>query len=394
MTALTTTTPALLVPTSDGDLVRHTMGQPRPLVPHPTPFRSRSVFAAPHVVADVSGEYTPGVRPPVDWEATLRFRRHLFDLGIGVAEGMDTSERGPGGLDWAQAKELITRGNHLAQEVGGAIVSGAGTDQLATERPSLAAVVEAYLEQLEHIESLGGAAVIRASHALVAAASTPEDYLSVYEQVLAAATRPVIVHWLGTVFDPTLRGYWGHDDPRAAMDVVLAMARADEAKLRGIKFSLLDEAFEVEFRAEVPASIEVYTGDDYGYTQLLLGEDGGRHSHGLLGVLDPIAPIASEAFAALDGGDRATFRELMDSTIPFAVRMFEPPADRYKVGVVFTAWLSGHQDHFRMVAGREGMRSLRHLTDLFLLGDSIGLFPDPDLAAHRMTAFLGLHGVG
>jgi len=390
----TATDTSLSIPTADRSIVRHTMSPARDVTPHPTPFTTRSVFAAPHVVADIRAEYTPGVHPPVDWESTMRFRRHLYALGIGVAEGMDTSERGPGGLDWTQAKELITQGNRLAQEVGGAIVSGAGTDQLHADSPSLEAVVEAYLEQLEHVESVGGAAVIRASHALVAAAKSEEDYLTVYRQVLSAATRPVIVHWLGTVFDPTLAGYWGKEAARDAMNVVLTMARDNESKLRGIKFSLLDEEFEKDFRSLVPASIEVYTGDDYGYTDLLLGDnDRGRHSHGLLGVLDPIAPIASAAFAALDSGNRVRFKELMDQTIPFATRMFEPPAASYKVGVVFIAWLSGHQEHFRMVTGREGMRSLLHLTDLFVLADGLGLFPDPELATRRMATFLALHGV-
>lgn len=389
---MTTKANTIRLPEAGGGIRTHVMREPAQFAKHPRPFTSRTVLAAPHVVADVRAEYTPGVEPPVDWEATMAFRRHLWSYGIGVAEGMDTSERGDGGLTWPQAQELIARGIEEAEAVGGAIVCGAGTDQITSAEPSLNEVIDAYLEQTAFIEGRRGATVIRASHALVAAASSPEDYLHVYGTVLASLERPAIVHWLGTVFDPTLAGYWGHEDVRAAMEVVLEMAHANEDSLRGIKFSLLDEELEKEFRRRVPASIEVFTGDDYGYTQLLLG-DGEHHSHGLLGVLDPIAPVASGAFAALDRGEPAEFARIMDTTIPLAVKMFEPPAASYKVGVVFTAWISGHQDHFRMVTGREGMRSLQHLTDLFVLSDSLGLYPDPELAAHRMRILLAAGGV-
>lgn len=386
------TTVKLTIPASDGSLISHRLRQPVDYPTHPMRFRSRSVFAAPHVVADVRAEYTPGVRPPVDWDATMEFRRHLWSYGIGVAEGMDTSERGAGGLDWSQAKELIRRGLAEAAVVDGDIVCGAGTDQLATDRPALAEVIEAYLEQIEFVEGHGGATVIRASHALATVARSQEDYLEVYDAVLGATTRPAIVHWLGTKFDPALRGYWGHDDVREAVDVVVQMAHDNVKNLRGIKFSLLDEELEKEFRRLVPPTIEIFTGDDYGYTDLLRG-DGEHHSHGLLGVLDPIAPIASLGFARLDAGDEDGFASVMNSTIPLAVKMFEPPAASYKVGVVFLAWLSGHQSHFRMVTGREGWRSIQHLVALFVLADELGLFPDPGLAAHRMRALLAVSGI-
>jgi hypothetical protein len=355
---------------------------------HPRPFTSRAVYAAAHVVADASAEYTPGITPPVDWEATIAFREHLFGYGIGIAEAMDTSERGSGGLDWSQAQELIRLGVKAAHDKGAAVVAGAGTDQ-APRNAGKTQIVDAYLEQLEFIQAQGSAAVIRASHALVAEAKTAEDYLDVYRDVLKKAVKPAIVHWLGTGFDPTLRGYWGHDDPSKAMDVVVEMARDNKDHLMGIKFSLLDEELEKEFRRRLPAGVKVFTGDDYGYTELLRG-DGEHHSHGLLGVLDPIAPIASAGFAALDDNDEDAFTEIMNRSIPMATKMFEAPADRYKVGTVFVAWLSGHQDHFRMVSGREGMRSLKHLVDLFVLTDELGLFPDPALAAHRMSLLLSI----
>jgi hypothetical protein len=381
------------LPAADGSVVRYRLHEPVDYPCHPTPFTSRTVLAAAHVVADPRADYVPGRMPPVDWEATIAFRRHLFSYGIGIAEGMDTSERGPGGLAWPQAQELIRLGAAAAREAGAAVVCGAGTDQITSRAPSLTEIVDAYIEQLEFVQAQGSAAVLRASHALVSAARSEDDYLSVYREVLARADKPAVVHWLGTRFDPSLAGYWGHEDPMAAMDVVVRMARENADQLDGIKFSLLDHEMEREFRRRLPAGVKVYTGNDYGYTDLIRG-DGEHHSHGLLGVLDPIAPIASSAFAALDAGDETAFTEIMNRSIPMAVKMFEAPADRYKVGTVFVAWLSGHQDHFRMVSGREGMRSLRHLCDLFVLTDQLGLFPDPELAAHRMRLLLERDGLG
>ena len=390
MTTLTTT--SLVLPTAVGGTVRHTMHESVDYPRHPRPFASRTALAAAHVVADIRGDYTPGIAPPVDWEATIAFRQHLFCYGIGIAEAMDTSERGPGGLTWPQARELIRLGVSAARQAGAAVVAGAGTDQITSPRPTLTEIVDAYAEQLEFVEQQGSAAVLRASHALVSAAQSADDYLSVYRDVLGTSHRRAIVHWLGTGFDPSLAGYWGHADPVAAMDVVVQMAHENVDHLEGIKFSLLDHELEKEFRRRLPNSVKVFTGDDYGYTDLLLG-DGEHHSHGLLGVLDPIAPIASTAFAALDGGDERGFTAAMNRSIPLAIKMFEAPADRYKVGCVFIAWLSGHQNHFRMISGREGTRSLQHLSDLFVLTDQLGMFPDPDLAAHRMRLLLAMDGI-
>ncbi|MFM2475369.1 DUF993 family protein, partial [Burkholderia cenocepacia] len=256
----------LSLPTADGGLLTYTMSPATEYARHPAPFTSRTVLAAAHVVADVRAEYQPGIRPPIDWEATIAFRKHLFSYGIGIAEAMDTTERGPGGLGWSQAKELIRLGVAAAREEGAAVVAGAGTDQLADGVVDLDAIVDAYLEQLEWVQAQGAGAVIRASHALVRAARSADDYLSVYRRVLAAADRPAIVHWLGTGFDPSLAGYWGHDDVMSAMDVVVSMAQENEDRLEGIKFSLLDDALEREFRRRLPASVKVFTGDDYGYT--------------------------------------------------------------------------------------------------------------------------------
>lgn len=382
----------IVLPAAGGETLKVRMNPARSFTKHPERFSSRTVLAAPHVVADVTQEYTPGHTPPVDWDATMDFRRHLFSYGIGVAEGMDTSERGEGGLTWDQAKTLIKLGVEVAREADGDIVCGVGTDHIGLGKTTISEVKNAYLEQLGYVEDLGAAAVIRASHALVASAEGSDDYLSVYGEVLSRVSQPAIVHWLGTGFDPSLKGYWGSDDIPTAMETVLGMAEEYQDKIRGIKFSLLDADLEMEFRAKLPAGVKVFTGDDYGYTDLVLG-DGTHHSHGLLGVLDPIAPIASAGFAALDRGDNETFAAEMNSTVPLAVKMFEAPADRYKVGVVFLAWLSGFQSHYRMVTGREGMRSLLHLSDLFRMTNDLGMFPDPDLARTRMQAFLASNGV-
>jgi hypothetical protein len=386
------TSMTLMLPGDGGTLRRHAMRAPAAFAKPERPFARRRALAAAHVVVDALAEYTPGQTPPVDWEATLAFRRHLWSYGIGVAEAMDTSERGPGGLVWSQAQQLIASSLQAAPQWDGAIVCGAGTEQLTTDLPSVSAVADAYIEQVEFIEGHGGSAVIRASHALTTAARCAEDYLDVYSQVLSAARRPAIVHWLGEVFDPSLRGYWGHTDLDQTMDVVLEMAQRNATKLDGIKFSLLDAELESRFRKLLPAGVRCYTGDDYDYPSLILG-DGQSHSDGLLGVLDPIGPIASAALQALDAGDGDRYTTLMESTVALALRMFEAPASRYKIGTVFIAYLSGHQNHFRMVSGREGMRSLRHLANLFALADEIGLFPDPELACRRMKYVLALSGI-
>lgn len=382
----------LRIPQAGGRLVKHTMHDPVDYPRHPQPFTTRAVFAAPHVVANISDAYTPGESPPVDWDSTISFRRHLWSYGIGVAEAMDTTERGPGGLAWGQVQTLIRLSTEAARDCGGAIVCGAGTDQIPGGTRELPEVVDAYLEQLSFIEACGGRVVLRASHALVGAADTAEDYLLVYGTVLEAATNPVIVHWLGTAFDPTLHGYWGCDNPRAALETVVELVSRHGTKLRGIKFSLLDDELERELRSRMPEHVAIFTGDDYSYTDLLRG-DGQHHSHALLGVLDPIAPVASVAFGALDAGHEDDFDITLRSTEPLARLLFEPPAHLYKVGTVFLAWLTGHQDHPRMVTGREGMRSLLHLTGIFFGADALGLFPDPELTRNRMRAYLAVNGV-
>ncbi|MFD8983519.1 DUF993 family protein [Streptomyces sp. NPDC059564] len=354
------------------------------------PARSRTFYAAAHVAAAPPG--VPGSGGPVvDWEATLAFRHRLWALGLGVAEAMDTAQRGMG-LDWPGAAELIRRSAGEARAVGGRIVCGAGTDQLPAGRThSLAAITAAYEEQLAYVESCGAGAVLMASRALAAAARAPEEYLEVYGGLLRQSARPVVLHWLGPMFDPALAGYWGHDDLDEATDLVLKLVSEHPGKVDGIKISLLDAERETDLRRRLPTGVRCYTGDDHHYPQLIAG-DGELASDALLGVFDPIAPIAARAAQALDREDTTGFRELLDPTVALARHLFAPPTRHYKTGVVLLAWLAGYQEHFILLDGLESARSLPHLATAYERADLLGLFPDPELAADRMRGLLAVHG--
>ncbi|MGW6947040.1 dihydrodipicolinate synthase family protein [Streptomyces xanthophaeus] len=367
--------------------------------PNPAPFadltcgpaRTRTFYSAAHVVADPLAA-SAGAGAVVDWDTTLAFRRRLWAQGLGVAEAMDTAQRGMG-LDWPTAAELIRRSAAEAQAVGGRIVCGAGTDQLpAGVEHSLAAITAAYEEQLAHTEACGAGAVLMASRALAAVARGPEDYLEVYGGLLRQSARPVVLHWLGPMFDPELAGYWGHDDLDLATDVFLKIIAESAEKVDGIKVSLLDAEREVDIRRRLPPGVRCYTGDDYHYPQLIAG-DGELASDALLGIFDPIAPIAARAAIALDGGDPAGFRELLDPTVPLSRHLFAPPTRFYKTGVVLLAWLAGYQEHFTMVGGLQSARSLPHLATAYELADGLGLFPDPERAEDRMRRLLSVYGV-
>lgn len=355
------------------------------------PAHSRRFYSAAHVVAD---PHTPpgAAGPGVDWDATLAFRHRLWAQGLGVAEAMDTAQRGMG-LEWPTAAELIRRSAAEARSVGGRIVCGAGTDQLAPDAPhSLAAITAAYEEQLAHVEACGAGAVLMASQALAATARGPEDYLDVYGSLLRQSARPVVLHWLGPMFDPALAGYWGHLDLDTATEVFLKIIADCPEKVDGIKVSLLDAEREVDIRRRLPAGVRCYTGDDYHYPELIAG-DGELASDALLGIFDPIAPIAARAAQALDRGDGAGFRELLDPTVPLSRHLFAPPTRFYKTGVVLLAWLAGYQEQFRMVGGLETARPLTHLAVAYELADGLGLFPDPERAEERMRGLLAEHGV-
>jgi len=357
------------------------------------PVFSRVAYSAAHVVADARSPRDPWIASAVDWDATLRYRKHLFTLGLGVAEAMDTAQRGMG-LDWPTSLELIKRTVAVAKDHPGALVaSGAGTDQLPPGgEASLADVVGAYEEQVEAIEAVGGRLIMMASRALTSAARSPDDYAKVYGTILRQAREPVILHWLGDMFDPALSGYWGTSRVDDAMDVCLRVIHENVEKVDGIKISLLDKQREIAMRRRLPPSVKMYTGDDFNYPELIQGDTQG-YSHALLGIFDAIAPAASFALSALASGDRARFQEVLEPTIPLSRHIFAAPTRFYKSGVVFLAWLNGHQDHFVMVGGQQSARSAVHYSELFRLADAAASFDDPELAVSRMRQFMAVQGV-
>ncbi|MFZ4177928.1 dihydrodipicolinate synthase family protein [Streptomyces griseoincarnatus] len=355
------------------------------------PLTSRTVFSAAHVVADPYAGTTPDSPAAVDWDATLAFRRHLWAHGLGVAEAMDTAQRGMG-LDWAGAAELIRRSAAEAKAAGGRIACGVGTDQLTGGPATLAEVRAAYEEQLAVVEESGAQAILMASRALAATAQGPEDYLEVYGHLLRQTAEPVILHWLGPMFDPALEGYWGSSGLDAATDTFLDVIAAHPDKVDGVKVSLLDARREVDLRRRLPKGVRCYTGDDFHYPELIAGDEQG-FSHALLGIFDPLGPLAAEAVRVLDTGDTDGFRALLDPTVELSRHLFQAPTRYYKTGVVFLAWLAGHQSHFTMVGGLQSARSLPHLARAYELADGLGLFPDPKLAEDRMRTLLRLYGV-
>ncbi|MGW8783962.1 dihydrodipicolinate synthase family protein [Streptomyces sp. NPDC055796] len=362
------------------------------------PARSRRFYAAAHVVADPLAACAGGPAsrpgPAVDWEATLAFRHRLWAQGLGVAEAMDTAQRGMG-LDWPAAAELIRRSAAEARAVGGRILCGAGTDQLAPGAGhALTAITAAYEEQLAHVEDCGAGAVLMASRALAAAARGPEDYLAVYGRLLRQSARPVVLHWLGPMFDPELAGYWGHADLDAATEVFLKVVADQPEKVDGVKVSLLDAERERDIRRRLPPGVRCYTGDDYHYPELIAGEGAAEPgSDALLGVFDPIAPLAARAGTALDRDDPAGFHALLDPTVALSRHLFAPPTRYYKTGVVLLAWLAGYQDHFTMLGGLQSARPLPHLATAYEQADLLGLFPDPGLAEARMRRLLAVYGM-
>ena len=352
---------------------------------------NRVAFAAAHVVADALANADPSGPPALDWEKTLAYRRHLLDLGFGIAEAMDTSQRGMG-LDWPRALDLITRSLADAGPRAARIFSGCGTDQLdpATAR-NTDDVVKDYLEQLHAIQKRGGRIILMASRALVRVAKSPDDYVKVYSRVLAEAEHPVILHWLGDMFDPALKGYWGSASFAPAMETCLAAIAANAAKVDGIKISLLDDGKEITMRRRLPAAVKMYSGDDFNYPALIAGDEVG-YSHALLGIFDAIAPAASAALTALTKGDMRKYEALMAPTVPLSRLIFRAPTQYYKTGIVFLAWLNGHQDHFVMVNGAQAMRPLPYFTEIFRLADEARLLPDPELAVRRMKSLLAVYG--
>jgi hypothetical protein len=376
------------LPLEEGRLTHYTLCEPLALTLPAQPFTSRVAFAAVHVVADPTADHHDRSRPAqLDWEATLAYRRHLWRLGFAVAEAMDTAQRGMG-LDWAASQELIRRSLAEACAVGGKIACGAGTDHLAPSPTcTIDEVIRAYEEQIGYVEGLGGRVIMMASRALAACARAAEDYARVYSHILAQVRQPVIIHWLGNMFDPQLAGYWGSSDLNMAMQSCLNILHDHAAKIDGVKISLLDDRREIEMRRKLPADVKMYTGDDFNYPTLILGDDQG-YSHALLGIFDAIAPVAAAAFHALDAGDVARYCALLEPTVALSRHIFQTPTYHYKTGVVFLAYLNGHQQHFKLVGAQETARSRQHLAQLFVLADKAGLLHDPDLAGARMRQYL------
>jgi Protein of unknown function (DUF993) len=345
------------------------------------------------VVSDPLGPGDPWLDAALDWEKTLAYREYLWDLGLGVAEAMDTAQRGMG-LDWPTSLELVGRSVEAAKRRKDALVfCGAGTDHLGPDEvKSLDDVIRAYEEQISAIEAVGGRIILMASRALARIARSAEDYAAVYGHVLRQLREPVIIHWLGDMFDPALAGYWGSDDLDEATETALDIINAYARKVDGVKISLLDKNREIAMRPRLAEGVRMYTGDDFAYAELIEG-DGRSHSDALLGIFDAIAPAASAALGHLTAGDKAAFNEILAPTVPLSRHIFEAPTRFYKTGVVFMAYLNGHQDHFTLVGGQESARSTLHLAELFRLADRAGLLRDPARAASRMRAFLATRGV-
>ena len=375
-----------------GGLVPFTTSPPRTFARALPPY-PRVAYAAAHVVADALADQNPWLDAKIDWDRTIAFRKHLWSLGLGVAEAMDTAQRGMG-LDWAAAQQLIRLSLDAARDHPGAVIaSGAGTDHLAPG-PDVTVddVIRAYEEQCEAVEVMGGRIILMASRALARAARGPADYERVYARILGGVRQPVIIHWLGEMFDPALEGYWGNHDHTLAMETALAVIHDHADKIDGVKISLLDDRKEIAMRRRLPASVRMYTGDDFNYAELIAGDAQG-HSDALLGIFDPIAPAVGGALAALARNDVSTFHDILAPTVPLSRHIFQAPTRFYKTGVVFMAWLNGHQDHFVMVGGQQSTRSIQHFSELFRLADAAGLLADPDRAAQRMRTLLALHGV-
>ena len=382
----------LSLPAEGRGSTRYTMrGTPVHLPPGPHK-HSRIAFSAAHVVADPFSDTEPSGNAAIDWDKTIAFRRRLLDLGLGIAEAMDTAQRGFG-LDWNSALELITRSLDAATpEERDRIFSGVGTDHLSPEDAhTLDNVVGAYGEQIEAVQGVGGRIILMASRALAQVATNADDYRYVYNKAIGMADQPVILHWLGEMFDPELEGYWGAHEFEEALETALAVIHDNEAKIDGIKVSLLDAQKEVDMRRRLPSGVKMYTGDDFNYPELIKGNAQG-YSHALLGIFDPIAMVASAALSALTRGDTAGYDRLMTPTVPLSRLIFRAPTQFYKTGVVFLAYLNGHQDHFVMLGGAQSMRPLPYFVDVFRLADAADLLENPDEALTCMKSFLMMYG--
>jgi hypothetical protein len=384
---------SIRLPQADRSLETYKVSAPKSFPDKVSGPMNRIAFSAAHVVADPLADADPWLQAAIDWDKTIAYRERLWDLGLGVAEAMDTAQRGMG-LDWPTSLELIRRSVGAAKARGDALVfSGAGTDHLAPDAArSIDDVIRAYEEQFAAIEAVGGRIILMASRALARVARSADDYVKVYDRILSQAKEPVIIHWLGDMFDPALAGYWGTGDLDAAMDTCVSIINSHAEKVDGVKISLLDKDKEIAMRRRLDKRVRMYTGDDFNYAELIAGDDQG-YSHALLGIFDAIAPAASSALVSLAAGNLDAFHEALAPTVPLSRHIFRAPTRFYKTGVVFMAYLNGHQDHFTMVGGQESARSVVHLAEILRLADAAGLLRDPDEAASRMRFVLATHGV-
>ena len=389
----------LTLPTAADSLQPYALRGTPPVRPATGVVFNRIAYSAAHVVADPLAMVDPWVNCAIDWDSTIAYRRHLWSLGLGVAEAMDTAQRGMG-LDWPTSLELIRRSLEAAKDVPGArVASGCGTDHLVLHNvKTIDEVIKGYEEQMAAIEKLGGKLIVMASRALARVAKSPADYERVYDRILSQARQPVVLHWLGEMFDPALAGYWGSSNVEKAMDTALGIINAHPDKVDGIKISLLDKDKEIAMRRRLPAGVRMYTGDDFNYAELIAGDGFGNNplhgqSDALLGIFDAIAPAASAALGQLAQGNVEKFHAILGPTVPLSRHIFAAPTRFYKTGVVFMAWINGHQSHFTMVGGQQSTRSLQHFAELFRLADTANLLEQPELAVRRMKTLLALHGV-
>jgi hypothetical protein len=382
----------IILPKSDGRLEKYQFGEASNFTKPTAPIKSRIAYSAAHVVANPLADIDPTNEIAIDWNSTLQYRHYLWSLGLAVAEAMDTAQRGMG-LDWETAKILIEKSIVEAKSVNGIIACGAGTDHLnLNENITIEDVEQAYEEQVSFVESHGGRVILMASRALAKSAKTADVYLQVYGKILSQVKQPVILHWLGEMFDPQLKNYWGTSNIDEAMQTCLTLINEYSNKIEGIKISLLDADKEIEMRRQLPESVKMFTGDDFNYDELIKGDEVG-FSHALLGIFDAIAPAASSALQALDENDLETYNSILAPTIPLSRLIFQTPTYSYKTGIVFLAYLNGHQNHFKMIGGKESARSIVHLAELFRLADKAKLFTNPAIAADRMKNILALAGV-
>ena len=396
----------LVLPDKAGSSHRYTVRSMPQAKPKPGVRFNRIVYSAAHVVADPKADNNPSLDCAIDWDATIAYRQHLWSLGLGVAEAMDTAQRGMG-LDWPTSLELIRRSLDAAKGVPGALVaSGCGTDHVDIDQvKTVDDVIRGYETQMAAIEKLGGKLIVMASRALARVATSPADYERVYDRILSQARQPVVLHWLGDMFDPALKGYWGSNDVDAAMHTALSVINAHPDKVDGIKISLLDKDKEIAMRRRLPTTggadgsgVRMYTGDDFNYAELIAGDSFNANpmhsqSDALLGIFDAIAPAASAALAELAMGNVDKFHAILGPTVPLSRHIFKAPTRFYKTGIVFMAWLNGHQSHFTMVGGQQNTRSLLHLAELFRLADAANVLVQPELAVRRMKTLLALHGM-